>query len=236
MTAAENVAFGLEVERLPRREIRERVGEALELVGLGDFAQRKPGQLSGGQMQRVALARALVKRPKVLLLDEPLGALDLKLRTQMQLELKRIQREVGTTFIYVTHDQGEAMTMSDRIAVMNKGRIEQIDTPQEIYDRPATRFVAGFIGNTNIVPVDDRSCSTAARRRVRCGALAFAVAGAADVPAGRGTSGAALRAHPARRGRGARCRSRHAADGARRDLRRLGRAVRAVARRRARSS
>ncbi len=153
MTAAENVAFGLEAERRPRAEIRTRVAESLELVGLGALAARKPGQLSGGQMQRVALARALVKRPQVLLLDEPLGALDLKLRLQMQLELKRIQREVGTTFVYVTHDQAEAMTMSDRIAVMNEGRLEQVGTPQEIYDRPATRFVAGFIGNANILPV-----------------------------------------------------------------------------------
>ena len=185
MTAAENVAFGLEVERLPRQEIRERVGSALALVGLGEFAQRKPGQLSGGQMQRVALARALVKRPKVLLLDEPLGALDLKLRTQMQLELKRIQREVGTTFIYVTHDQGEAMTMSDRIAVMNKGRIEQIDTPQAIYDRPATRFVAGFIGNTNIVPVTIEVLQSG-EAKVRFGAFTFVVAGAAGVVAGPG--------------------------------------------------
>jgi spermidine/putrescine transport system ATP-binding protein len=151
MTAAENVAFGLEVERRPRREIRERVTDALSLVGLGDFAQRKPGQLSGGQMQRVALARALVKRPKVLLLDEPLGALDLKLRTQMQLELKRIQREVGTTFIYVTHDQGEAMSISDRIAVMNKGIIEQVGPPTEIYEAPRSSFVAAFIGDTNFL-------------------------------------------------------------------------------------
>jgi spermidine/putrescine transport system ATP-binding protein len=155
MTVAQNVAFGLEVDRRPRQEIRTRVGEALELVDLLAFADRKPRQLSGGQMQRVALARALVKQPKVLLLDEPLGALDLKLRMQMQLELKRIQREVGTTFMYVTHDQGEALTMSDQIAVMNKGRIEQLDSPQAIYDRPATRFVASFIGNANLVPVED---------------------------------------------------------------------------------
>lgn len=154
MTVAQNVAFGLEVDRRPRAEIRKRVSDALELVDLLPFAERKPRQLSGGQMQRVALARALVKQPKVLLLDEPLGALDLKLRMQMQLELKRIQREVGTTFMYVTHDQGEALTMSDQIAVMNKGRIEQLDSPQAIYDRPATRFVASFIGNTNLVPVD----------------------------------------------------------------------------------
>jgi spermidine/putrescine transport system ATP-binding protein len=154
MTVSQNVAFGLEVDRRPRDEIRRRVGEALELVDLLTFADRKPRQLSGGQMQRVALARALVKQPKVLLLDEPLGALDLKLRMQMQLELKRIQREIGTTFMYVTHDQGEAMTMSDQIAVMNKGRIDQLDTPQAIYDRPASRFVASFIGNTNLIPVE----------------------------------------------------------------------------------
>ncbi len=154
MTVTQNVAFGLEVDRRPRDEIARRVGEALELVGLTALAARKPAQLSGGQMQRVALARALVKQPKVLLLDEPLGALDLKLRMQMQLELKRIQREVGTTFIYVTHDQGEALTMSDQIAVMNRGRIDQLDTPQAIYDRPATRFVSSFIGNANLIPVD----------------------------------------------------------------------------------
>ena len=154
MTVAENVAFGLEAERTPRAEISTRVAEALALVGLATMAGRKPGQLSGGQMQRVALARALVKRPQVLLLDEPLGALDLKLRLQMQLELKRIQREVGTTFVYVTHDQAEALTMSDAIAVMNDGRLEQVGSPQEIYDRPTTRFVAGFIGNANIFAAD----------------------------------------------------------------------------------
>ncbi|MGO4838970.1 ABC transporter ATP-binding protein, partial [Rhizobiaceae sp. 2RAB30] len=138
------------VEGRPREEIRKRVGEALELVDLLALAERKPRQLSGGQMQRVALARALVKQPKVLLLDEPLGALDLKLRIQMQLELKRIQREVGTTFMYVTHDQGEALTMSNRIAVFNAGRIEQLASPDAIYDRPQTRFVAEFIGETNL--------------------------------------------------------------------------------------
>ncbi|MBS7743168.1 MAG: ABC transporter ATP-binding protein [Chelatococcus sp.] len=163
MTVFDNIAFGLSVERQPRDVIQRRVGEALELVGLTQFATRKPRQLSGGQMQRVALARALVKRPKVLLLDEPLGALDLKLRMQMQLELKRIQREVGTTFIYVTHDQGEALTMSDQIAVMNNGRIDQLGSPQEIYDHPATRFVAGFIGNANLLPVavEGREAGTA---------------------------------------------------------------------------
>jgi spermidine/putrescine transport system ATP-binding protein len=172
MTAAENVAFGLEADSRPREEIRARVGDALALVGLGALAARKPGQLSGGQMQRVALARALVKRPRVLLLDEPLGALDLKLRLQMQLELKRIQREVGTTFIYVTHDQAEAMTMSDGIAVMNEGRLEQIGSPQEIYDRPATRFVAGFIGNANILDASFAPDGTGAVR-VQVNGLAF---------------------------------------------------------------
>jgi len=154
MTVAQNVAFGLEVAKRQRDDIRQRVAKALELVDLLKLAERKPRQLSGGQMQRVALARALVNEPAVLLLDEPLGALDLKLRLQMQIELKRIQREVGTTFIYVTHDQGEALTMSDQIAVMNKGNIDQLDTPQAIYDHPSTRFVASFIGNTNLIPVE----------------------------------------------------------------------------------
>ncbi|MBO6541419.1 MAG: ABC transporter ATP-binding protein [Rhizobiaceae bacterium] len=174
MTVAQNVAFGLEVDRRPRAEINKRVGEALELVGLSEFSTRKPRQLSGGQMQRVALARALVKQPKVLLLDEPLGALDLKLRMQMQLELKRIQREVGTTFMYVTHDQSEALTMSDRIAVMNKGRIDQLDTPQAIYDRPATRFVASFIGNANLIPVEILESSDT-DAKVSAGGLQFNV-------------------------------------------------------------
>lgn len=172
MTVAQNVAFGLEVDGRPRDEIRKRVADALDLVDLMSFAERKPRQLSGGQMQRVALARALVKRPKVLLLDEPLGALDLKLRIQMQMELKRIQRDVGTTFMYVTHDQSEAMTMSDQIAVMNKGKIDQLDTPQAIYNTPATRFVASFIGNTNLMPVDVIGVSAGAAR-VRLGELEF---------------------------------------------------------------
>jgi spermidine/putrescine transport system ATP-binding protein len=172
MTVYDNVAFGLTVERLGRDEIRKRVGAALELVDLSAFVGRKPRQLSGGQMQRVALARALVKRPKVLLLDEPLGALDLKLRMQMQLELKRIQQEVGTTFIYVTHDQGEAMTMSDQIAVMNNGRIEQLGSPQAIYDAPASRFVASFIGNANLIPVEVVRI-TGAKAAVRLGDLGF---------------------------------------------------------------
>jgi spermidine/putrescine transport system ATP-binding protein len=151
MTVFENVAFGLEMKRLPREEIRRRVAEALRLVRLTGLENRYPRQLSGGQQQRVALARALVNRPAVLLLDEPLGALDLKLRKEMQLELKNLQHQVGITFIYVTHDQEEAMTMSDRIAVMNQGRVLQVGTPVEIYERPATRFVADFIGETNFL-------------------------------------------------------------------------------------
>ena len=147
----QNVAFGLERKRVGKSEIRRRVGEILEIVSLTGMEQRAPRELSGGQQQRVALARALVNRPRALLLDEPLGALDLKLREQMQGELKRIQREVGITFVYVTHDQGEALTMSDRIAVMNAGVIEQLGTPRQIYENPATRFVAGFIGTSNIV-------------------------------------------------------------------------------------
>jgi spermidine/putrescine transport system ATP-binding protein len=151
LDVTENIAFGLRRRRVERSEIGRRVGEALELVRLEGYGQRKPTQLSGGQQQRVALARALVNRPTVLLLDEPLGALDLKLRRQLQIELKRIQSEVGITFVYVTHDQEEALTMSDRIAVMHAGRIEQLGTPEELYERPATRFVADFIGSTNLL-------------------------------------------------------------------------------------
>jgi spermidine/putrescine transport system ATP-binding protein len=151
LSVGENVAFGLRRRKVPNDEIRTRVDEALTLVRLEGFERRRPDQLSGGQQQRVALARALVNRPTVLLLDEPLGALDLKLRRQLQVELKRIQAEVGITFVYVTHDQEEALTMSDRIAVMNAGRVEQLGTPEELYDRPATRFVADFIGTTNLL-------------------------------------------------------------------------------------
>ena len=147
----ENVAFGPREARMHRQEISTRVEETLELVQLGAMAGRKPSQLSGGQQQRVALARALVNRPAVLLLDEPLGALDLKMRKTMQFELKRIQREVGITFVYVTHDQDEALTMSDRIAVMNRGVIEQAGTPRDVYDAPRTLFVAGFIGDANLL-------------------------------------------------------------------------------------
>jgi spermidine/putrescine transport system ATP-binding protein len=152
LSVGENVAFGLRRKGTDGDEIERRVGEELERVGLAHEINRRPSQLSGGQQQRVALARALVNLPKVLLLDEPLGALDLKLRKGLQIELKRIQREVGITFIYVTHDQEEALTMSDRIAVMNEGRIEQCDTPERVYERPATTFVAGFIGVSNLMP------------------------------------------------------------------------------------
>jgi spermidine/putrescine transport system ATP-binding protein len=151
LTVAENVAFGLEMEKVPTADIRSRVGDALALVRLNGLESRRPRQLSGGQQQRVALARALVKRPEVLLFDEPLGALDLKLRKEMQFELKHMQRQVGITFIYVTHDQEEALTMSDRIAVMNGGRVLQVGTPNEIYETPRSRFVADFIGETNFL-------------------------------------------------------------------------------------
>jgi len=151
LTVYENVAFGLRRRRVSEGEIRQQVAALLELVELPGYDRRKPAQLSGGQAQRVALARALINHPQVLLLDEPLGALDLKLRKQMQIELKRIQTEVGITFIYVTHDQEEAMTMSDRIAVMRHGRIEQLGAPEELYERPATEFVAGFLGVSNLL-------------------------------------------------------------------------------------
>ncbi|MBL8571371.1 MAG: ABC transporter ATP-binding protein [Phreatobacter sp.] len=150
-TVAENVAFGLRMRKVPKAEIEERVRAALALVALTGFEDRRPGQLSGGQQQRVALARAIVIRPPVLLCDEPLGALDRKLRQQMQFELKQLQKELGVTLVFVTHDQEEALAMSDRIAVMNAGRIEQIGTPTEIYDRPKTRFVADFIGEINLI-------------------------------------------------------------------------------------
>ena len=151
MSIFDNVAFALRLKRVPKGEQKERVEEMLRVVRLEGLEKRKPGQLSGGQQQRVALARALVNRPAALLLDEPLGALDLKLRKQMQLELKRIQSELGTTFVYVTHDQEEALAMSDRIAVMNEGIAEQVDGPREIYERPTTAFVADFIGSLNVL-------------------------------------------------------------------------------------
>ncbi|MDU8945261.1 ABC transporter ATP-binding protein [Ovoidimarina sediminis] len=157
MSVRQNVSYGLEMDRLPKAEIAARVGEILETVQLSDLAERKPEQLSGGQRQRVALARALVKRPRLLLLDEPLGALDKKLRGAMQLELKRLQHEVGITFIVVTHDQEEALVMADRIAILDKGRLVQCGPPREIYERPATRFAADFIGTMNFLPISANS-------------------------------------------------------------------------------
>jgi putative spermidine/putrescine transport system ATP-binding protein len=156
MTVAENVGYGLRVKGVARAERKQRVAEALELVRLPSVGDRKPVQLSGGQRQRIALARSLVNRPRVLLLDEPLGALDLKLRQEMQIELKRIQQDVGLTFVYVTHDQEEALTMSDRLAVFNEGKIEQLGTPAEVYEHPATEFVAGFVGISNVLERDGR--------------------------------------------------------------------------------
>jgi len=150
MNVAENVAYGLRVRRVPAAERAARAAEALRLVKLEGFGERRPSQLSGGQKQRVALARALVNRPRVLLLDEPLGALDLKLREEMQIELKSLQRQLGITFVYVTHDQGEALSMSDRVAVFDRGRIEQLAAPQELYARPRTAFVARFVGSSNV--------------------------------------------------------------------------------------
>ena len=154
MSVLENVEYGLVVKKVPRSDRRRRAVEALEQVRLGEHGKRRPSQLSGGQRQRVALARALVNRPKVLLLDEPLGALDLKLREQMQVELKAIQRDVGITFLFVTHDQEEALTLSDRVAVFNAGRIEQVGTAHEVYERPESAFVAGFVGTSNLLTGD----------------------------------------------------------------------------------
>ncbi len=156
MTVGENVAYGLKVAKVDKSERAQRRDEALEMVRMPEYADRRPGELSGGQRQRVALARAIVNRPKVLLLDEPLGALDLKLREQMQVELKSIQSEVGITFVYVTHDQDEALTMSDRIAVFSEGRIEQVSPPRELYEQPINEFVAGFVGVSNVIERDGR--------------------------------------------------------------------------------
>jgi len=159
MTVAENVAYGLKVKGVPRATRKQQVAEVLDMVRLGSYGDRKPVQLSGGQRQRVALARSIVNRPKVLLLDEPLGALDLKLRQEMQIFLKSLQRELGMTFIYVTHDQEEALTMSDHLAVFNEGRIEQVGAPDAVYEQPATEFVAGFVGTSNIIERDGRRIS-----------------------------------------------------------------------------
>jgi putative spermidine/putrescine transport system ATP-binding protein len=156
MTVQQNVEYGLMVKKVKKGDRRERAADALAMVRLAGFGDRKPAQLSGGQRQRVALARAIVNRPKVLLLDEPLGALDLKLRQEMQIELKAIQREVGLTFVYVTHDQEEALTMSDRLAVFNQGKIEQIGPPAEVYEHPQSEFIAGFVGVSNVIERDGR--------------------------------------------------------------------------------
>ena len=186
MSVLDNVAYGLRVRRVPKRERREQAERALEMVRLPGVGERKPLALSGGQRQRVALARALVNRPRVLLLDEPLGALDLKLRQQMQIELKAIQRELSDaiTFIYVTHDQDEALTMSDRIAVFSEGRIEQVGPPGEVYERPANEFVAGFVGTSNVID------SGGSRLLVRPEKIRMAVGEAP--PAGRRTAGAVV--------------------------------------------
>lgn len=157
MNVAENVGYGLKIRKIPKDEIANRVAEALKLVQLEEYGKRRPDQLSGGQRQRIAIARAVVNEPKVLLLDEPLGALDLKLRRQMQLELKRLQKQLGITFIYITHDQEEAINMSDRIAVMNQGVLEQIGTPNDIYYHPRTSYVADFVGNANILHLDGKT-------------------------------------------------------------------------------
>ncbi len=164
MTVAENVGYGLKVKGVPRRERATQVAEVLKMVRLDGYGERKPVQLSGGQRQRVALARSIVNRPKVLLLDEPLGALDLKLRQEMQVFLKALQRDLGMTFIYVTHDQEEALTMSDHVAVFNEGRIEQVGSPSDVYARPATEFVAGFVGTSNILERSGRRFSVRPER------------------------------------------------------------------------
>jgi putative spermidine/putrescine transport system ATP-binding protein len=157
MTVQQNVEYGLRVRKVPKADRRAKAREALSLVRLDGFGDRKPAQLSGGQRQRVALARAIVNTPKALLLDEPLGALDLKLRQELQIELKQLQQGLGMTFVYVTHDQEEALTMSDRIAVFNEGKVEQVGTPAEMYEHPATQFVAGFIGTSNVIERDGRT-------------------------------------------------------------------------------
>ena len=176
MTVLENVEYGLMVKRIRRGERRDRVVEALRMMRLEQLGQRKPAALSGGQRQRVALARAIVNQPRVLLLDEPLGALDLKLRQAMQLELKSIQQRLGMTFIYVTHDQEEALTMSDRMAVMNQGRVEQVGSPAEVYERPSTGFVAGFVGASNVLSGKAALAVTGRQGRSRSGRRRSALA------------------------------------------------------------
>ncbi len=166
MTVGDNIAYGPMLKKVPKTERTQRVDEMLELVRLPGFGRRKPSQLSGGQRQRVALARALINEPRVLLLDEPLGALDLKLRQEMQVELKQLQQRLGITFVFVTHDQEEALSMSDRIAVFNQGKIEQIGTPAAMYEKPATAFVAGFVGTSNMITGELARKLTGARRQV----------------------------------------------------------------------
>lgn len=180
MSVLENVEYGLRVKKVPSKERKVRALEALEGVALSGYGDRKPSQLSGGQRQRVALARALVNRPKVLLLDEPLGALDLKLREQMQIELKELQREVGITFVFVTHDQEEALTMSDRIAVFNDGKIEQLGTAKDIYEHPATEFVAGFVGIANLLSGEVAARVTGSLQTVSIRPEKISVAGSGD--------------------------------------------------------
>src|SRR4029077_1442087 len=174
LSVQDNVAFGLRRAKTPKNEIKQRVAEALELVQLTGLERRKPGQMSGGQQQRVALARALVLKPAVLLLDEPLGALDAKLRKALQIELKALQQQVGITFIYVTHDQEEALTMSDRIAVMSDGRVEQVGPPSEVYEEPATIFVADFLGVSNLMDAVARGADSQGRCRIKLGDFEFA--------------------------------------------------------------
>ena len=182
MSVADNVGFGLKYAQLDKAAAKAKVGEALELVRMGDYAKRKPAQLSGGQQQRVALARALILGPKVLLLDEPLGALDAKLRKVLQIELKSLQESVGITFVYVTHDQEEALTMSDRIAVMAEGHIEQIGTPAEVYERPSTAYVADFLGSANVLRVDVIGPGTDGRTEFRLGSATLEATGPAMEP------------------------------------------------------
>lgn len=195
MSVADNVAFGLRYQKTSREDARRRVGEALELVQMTEFAKRRPTQLSGGQQQRVALARALVLRPRVLLLDEPLGALDAKLRKLLQLELRAVQREVGITFVYVTHDQEEALTMSDQIAVMADGRVEQVGPPQDVYSAPATTYVAGFLGAANIF---DAEVLEAAGDSAVCSAMSTQVRAALNVDGGVAPGAAAVVIRPER--------------------------------------
>lgn len=184
MTIEDNIAYGLMIKGMPKIKRMKRVDEMLNLVRLPGFGYRKPSQLSGGQRQRVALARALINQPKVLLLDEPLGALDLKLRQQMQVELKNIQREVGITFIFVTHDQEEAITMSDRIAVFSEGKIEQVGSPSDIYERPATEFVAGFVGTSNLVSGEIAKRATGSTKTFSIRPEKIHLGFAGDTPAG----------------------------------------------------